>query len=212
MRLSNRPRETTIMMKGSEFLRYVDQLNHDKNIPREVVFEAVEAAVRLAMEKFYGLLGLALIVVVVALVHSGHLHTALHESLHVGRQPPETWPSYFYFAIALLGAAMTPYEVFFFSSGAVEEGWAPADLMVNRMNVYIGFPLGGILSLALMAGAALYLYPRGIDVSRRDRAGLRAKASSWRVSRAARSDRSTTFCKNSRIIGSTPGSRRPSEA
>ena len=42
------------MMKGSEFLRFVDQLNHDKNIPREVVFEAVEAAVRLAMEKFYG--------------------------------------------------------------------------------------------------------------------------------------------------------------
>jgi transcription termination/antitermination protein NusA len=43
-----------IMIKGSEFLRYVDQLNHDKNIPREVVFDAVEAAVRLAMEKHYG--------------------------------------------------------------------------------------------------------------------------------------------------------------
>jgi N utilization substance protein A len=42
------------MMKGSEFLRFVDQLNHDKNIPREIVFEAVEAAVRLAMEKYYG--------------------------------------------------------------------------------------------------------------------------------------------------------------
>jgi N utilization substance protein A len=42
------------MIKGSEFLRYVDQLNHDKNIPREVVFDAVEAAVRLAMEKHYG--------------------------------------------------------------------------------------------------------------------------------------------------------------
>src|SRR5207248_1240026 len=39
---------------GSEFLRYVDQLNHDKNIPREIVFEAVESAVRLAMEKYYG--------------------------------------------------------------------------------------------------------------------------------------------------------------
>ena len=30
-------------------------------------------------------------------------------------------PTYFYYAIALFGAAMTPYEVFFFSSGAVEE-------------------------------------------------------------------------------------------
>ena len=31
--------------------------------------------------------------------------------------------TYFYYAIALFGAAMTPYEVFFFSSGAVEEHW-----------------------------------------------------------------------------------------
>ena len=28
-----------------------------------------------------------------------------------------------YYAVALFGAAMTPYEVFFFSSGGVEEGW-----------------------------------------------------------------------------------------
>ena len=30
---------------------------------------------------------------------------------------------YWYYAIALFGAAMTPYEVFFFSSGGVEENW-----------------------------------------------------------------------------------------
>ena len=33
----------------------------------------------------------------------------------------ESAATYWYFAIALFGAAMTPYEVFFFSSGAVEE-------------------------------------------------------------------------------------------
>jgi Mn2+/Fe2+ NRAMP family transporter len=58
---------------------------------------------------------------------------------------------------------MTPYEVFFFSSGAVEEGWSRADLITNRLNVYIGFPLGGLLSLVLMAGATLFLEPRGIQ-------------------------------------------------
>jgi Mn2+/Fe2+ NRAMP family transporter len=36
--------------------------------------------------------------------------------------------------------------------------------MVNRLNVYIGFPLGGALSLAIMAGAALVLEPRSISV------------------------------------------------
>jgi Mn2+/Fe2+ NRAMP family transporter len=75
----------------------------------------------------------------------------------------EGHPSWWFFAIALLGAAMTPYEVFFFSSGAVEEGWSRADLITNRLNVYIGFPLGGLLSLVLMASATLFLEPRGIE-------------------------------------------------
>jgi Mn2+/Fe2+ NRAMP family transporter len=73
-------------------------------------------------------------------------------------------PTYFYYAIALFGAAMTPYEVFFFSSGAVEEKWTRSDLVLNRANVYLGFPLGGILSLALMAGAALVFHPLGVGV------------------------------------------------
>jgi len=55
---------------------------------------------------------------------------------------------------------MTPYEVFFFSSGAVEEHWTRSDLLVNWSNVYIGFPLGGLLSLALMPAAAVTLEPR----------------------------------------------------
>src|ERR1043166_5147541 len=58
---------------------------------------------------------------------------------------------------------MTPYEVFFFSSGAVEEGWGRSDLMLNRANVYLGFPLGGALSLALMALAAPVFAPAGIS-------------------------------------------------
>ena len=41
---------------------------------------------------------------------------------------------YGYFAVGLLGAAMTPYEVYFYSSGAVEEGWTPKDLGINKTN------------------------------------------------------------------------------
>jgi Mn2+/Fe2+ NRAMP family transporter len=76
----------------------------------------------------------------------------------------ETPFTYAYFAIALLGAAMTPYEVFFFSSGAVEEKWTVEDLNVNRANVFIGFTLGGILSLAIMAGSRLVFAPQHISV------------------------------------------------
>jgi Mn2+/Fe2+ NRAMP family transporter len=71
---------------------------------------------------------------------------------------------YAFFAIGLLGAAMTPYEVFFFSSGAVEEHWTPRDLAVNRANVYLGFPLGGALSLAIMGAAALVFEPQHITL------------------------------------------------
>jgi len=70
---------------------------------------------------------------------------------------------YAYFAVGLLGAAMTPYEVYFYSSGAVEEGWTVKDLGLNRLNAIVGYGLGGILSFALMiVGGALFL-GKGID-------------------------------------------------
>jgi manganese transport protein len=126
-----------------------------------------------AMEKAFGLSGLALIVVAVALWRlqpdwSGLVTAATHPAV----PGTEDLPTYFYFAIALLGAAMTPYEVFFFSSGAVEEGWSRRDLMVNRANVYLGFPLGGVLSLAIMGSAAVVFAPRGITVDHLGQVGL----------------------------------------
>ena len=77
----------------------------------------------------------------------------------------ESAATYWYFAIALFGAAMTPYEVFFFSSGAVEEHWTVKDLGTSRLKVLIGFPLGGILSVAIAAGATLVLLPAQIEVT-----------------------------------------------
>jgi manganese transport protein len=126
-----------------------------------------------SMERMFGLAGLCLIVFSVALWKLGpdwgHLiHLATHPSVPKG----EGRPTYLYYGIALFGAAMTPYEVFFFSSGAVEEKWSKADLMVERSNVYIGFPLGGLLSLSIMAGAALLLLPSGIQVDHLSQVGL----------------------------------------
>jgi len=74
--------------------------------------------------------------------------------------------------VALFGAAMTPYEVFFFSSGGVEERWRESDLTTMRNNVFVGFPLGGLLSLAIAATAALVLLPAGIQVDTLGQVGL----------------------------------------
>ena len=46
---------------------------------------------------------------------------------------------YWYFVVGLIAAALMPYEIYFYSSGAVEEGWDERDLKVNRANAFLGF-------------------------------------------------------------------------
>ena len=117
------------------------------------------------LEQVFGLLGLALLVFVVAVVKIGpDWGDVIHQVTHPAVPEEESVWTYCYYAIALFGAAMTPYEVFFFSSGAVEEHWSTKDLAVERANVFVGFPLGGLLSLAIMACAALVLLPAGAEV------------------------------------------------
>jgi manganese transport protein len=125
------------------------------------------------LENTSALLGLAILVFVAAVIKVGpgwgHVfHLATHPRVPSG----EGHPTFFYYAVALFGSAMTPYEVFFFSSGAVEEHWTRGDLAQNKANVFVGFPLGGILSLAIMLSAALILQPRGITVEHLAQVGL----------------------------------------
>jgi len=109
------------------------------------------------IERIFGYGGLCLLVFAVAAVKltpdwgkfgNGFIpHVAQNNSL-----------LYAYFVVGLLGAAMTPYEVYFYSSGGVEEEWTPKDISLNRANAIIGYGLGGFLSVALMVtGATLFL-------------------------------------------------------
>jgi manganese transport protein len=109
------------------------------------------------IERIFGYGGLCLLVFAVAAVK---LHPDWGAVAHgyVPHLNTEDTPLYLFFAVGLLGAAMTPYEVYFYSSGAVEEGWKAKDLGLNRANAIIGYSLGGFLSFALMiTGGALFL-------------------------------------------------------
>jgi Mn2+/Fe2+ NRAMP family transporter len=118
-----------------------------------------------AIENVFGLLGLALVVFAVATWQLGPDWGALlHQAATADKPADEHWRTYAYYAVALFGAAMTPYEVFFFSSGGVEERWTPEDLGTMRANVFVGFPLGGLLSLAIAASTWLVLGPLEISV------------------------------------------------
>ena len=117
------------------------------------------------IENVFGILGLALIVFAVALWQLGPDWASLWQQASTAAKPTnEAWPSYWYYAVALFGAAMTPYEVFFFSSGGVEDGWTAESLPTMRGNVLIGFPLGGLLSLSIAATATVVLLPASIQV------------------------------------------------
>jgi manganese transport protein len=118
------------------------------------------------LENVTGLLGLTLIVFAVALfLLSPDWGSLAGQAFQPGVPDDEAATTYWFFAIALFGAAMTPYEVFFFSSGAIEEKWTDKDLAKSRLNVFVGFPLGGILSIAIAGCAAVVLLPAAIDVT-----------------------------------------------
>jgi manganese transport protein len=114
------------------------------------------------LERIFGYGGLALLVFAVGAVklHPDWGQVGHGFVPHMNTSEPLV---YAYFAVGLLGAAMTPYEVYFYSAGAVEEGWTPKDLGLNRANAMIGYALGGFLSFALMITAAVLFFPQGIE-------------------------------------------------
>lgn len=113
-----------------------------------------------ALERIFGYLGLGLVVFAVASVDLRPDWGALG-----GGFVPEVQgaASYWYFVVGLAAAAMMPYEVYFYSSGAIEERWGRRDLHVNRLNAIVGFSLGGLLSVAILTAAAQVLKPQGIS-------------------------------------------------
>jgi manganese transport protein len=109
------------------------------------------------IERIFGYGGLCLLVFAVAATKLHPVWGAVGHGFvpHMDTKSPLL---YAYFAIGLLGAAMTPYEVYFYSSGGVEERWGPKDLGLNKANALIGYALGGFLSFALMiVGGSLFL-------------------------------------------------------
>ena len=113
------------------------------------------------LERIFGYGGLCMLVFAVAAVKLGPNWTEVSKGF-IPHMADDNKLLYGYFAIGLLGAALTPYEVYFYSSGGIEDQWSPKDIGLNRANATLGYGLGGFLSLALMiVGAALFL-GRGI--------------------------------------------------
>jgi manganese transport protein len=113
-----------------------------------------------AIERIFGYGGLLLLVYVVAAVHLDPDWSAVG-----GGFVPESQSSslYWYFVVGLVAAALMPYEIYFYSSGAIEEEWTEKDLHVNRLNAIVGYGIGALLSVGIMMVAAQVLHPAGVE-------------------------------------------------
>jgi manganese transport protein len=116
------------------------------------------------IERIYGFGGLLLLVFIVGLVSSSPDWGAIGSGMIPNAPDSNSWLIWGYFVVGVGSAAMMPYEVYFYSSGAVEEGWTPkGELGLNRITSIGGFALGAILAMAIMAASAQVLQPRSID-------------------------------------------------
>ena len=118
------------------------------------------------IERVYGLLGLFMIVFAVALVaiHPpwGKIAGGLVPQMPHGLSTKEML-TFAYFVVAIVSAVMFPYEVYFYSSGGIEEGWSLKDILTNRVTAIVGMGLGSLLGVAILANSAQLFGPANID-------------------------------------------------
>lgn len=69
---------------------------------------------------------------------------------------------YLFLAAAILGAIISPYLLFFYSSGAREERWSRKSISTNRLTAVVGMGFGSTTAIALIVLSAIVLQPLGI--------------------------------------------------
>lgn len=86
--------------------------------------------------------------------------------------PGQDTAHYLFIAVSILGALISPYLFYFYSSGAVEDRWDTSHLAVNRAVATLGMGFGSIVSIGVLIVAALVLNPKGIEVDSYEQAAL----------------------------------------
>jgi manganese transport protein len=129
------------------------------------------------IERSYGLLGLFMLTFAVALVaiHPpwGQIAGGFIPQVPKGLSTKELL-IFGYFVVAIISAVMFPYEVYFYSSGGIEEEWSPKDLLTNRLTAILGMALGSTLAISILSSSAQLFGPANVDPSVPGSAALEA--------------------------------------
>jgi Mn2+/Fe2+ NRAMP family transporter len=79
---------------------------------------------------------------------------------------------YLYLVAAILGATISPYLLYFYSSGALEENWSAGSLLLNRVTAIVGMSFGSAGSMALVFLGAMVLQPLNMTANTLGELGL----------------------------------------
>jgi Mn2+/Fe2+ NRAMP family transporter len=69
---------------------------------------------------------------------------------------------YWFVAVSILGATISPYLYFFYSSGAIEDEWNEGYVGVNRIIATGGMTFGSVISIAVLILAAMIFAPQAV--------------------------------------------------
>ncbi|MER9834545.1 divalent metal cation transporter [Mesorhizobium sp. M0145] len=77
--------------------------------------------------------------------------------------PDHDAANYWFMAVSILGASISPYLFMFYSSGAIEDEWDKSYLGANRAIAGLGMSFGGTIAIGVLIVAALVLAAHGIE-------------------------------------------------
>jgi len=78
---------------------------------------------------------------------------------------PHTNPVHYWFiVVSILGATISPYLYFFYSSGAIEDEWNEGHVGVNRIIATGGMTFGSVISIGVLILAAMIFAPQGVKI------------------------------------------------
>jgi len=80
--------------------------------------------------------------------------------------------NYLYLVAAILGATISPYLLYFYSSGAREEGWSGRSLLLNRTTAFAGMGFGSVGAITIVILSAMVLQPQNMQASSLGEIGL----------------------------------------
>ena len=76
--------------------------------------------------------------------------------------PQQNSVHYWFVAVSILGATISPYLYFFYSSGAIEDEWNEGYVGINRIIATAGMSFGSVISIAVLILAAMIFAPQGV--------------------------------------------------